>query len=569
MNRKRIAFLTAFVLAAEALMPLHAQAASRKEVDHLLRTLTVAESPAAADDYNADGIINAVDLTLMKRELLTPADIGEVKAQTVKEIAENTKLIGRTLTKDGVTWLVHSGASVECTVTGTEASVTIAGDGAVNSDEKYRPRYGVYVDGELIKDVVMSEKEQTVKLFSGSAQRKTTVRIMHLSEANNGAIGVKQFDVKSSAAKPVQPTAKKDLMIEFIGDSITCAYGVEADSQYVNFATSTENFSKSYAYLTAQLLDADYSAVSYSGYGIVSGYSSDGAKNTDSLVPPIYQNIAKQADYAEPWDFAAHPSDVIVLNLGTNDDSYASKDLETRGAEYQKGYADFLKTIRKYNPDAAIVCTLGIMGCTELYPYLEAAVQSVGDAKISCYQAPTQKQSDGYGADWHPSPVTHQLNAYLLADKICDAIGRESSKIGIDLAADGEYGAEIDKESGANGWPYFSDWDKSLNVNMSAAGTSPESAIAYVRNLNLPKGSYELSFNATPQKGIPLQYVVRNMSDHSKIYCTGKMNADGKEETVLKAFDMPAADDACEIVFFLGEMSTGITFRNVTLYKRA
>ena len=569
MNRKRMAFLTAAVLSAEAAIPLHAAAVSRKEVDHLLKALTVAAPPAAADDYNTDGCISAVDLTLMKRDLLKSPDTGTPAAQSIPADAAHTKLIGRTLTANGVTWLVHSGSAVECTVTATEASVTIAGDSAVHADVKYRPRYGIYVNDELIQDVVLGEEEQVVPLFTGSKQQTVTVKIMHLSEANNGAVGVKQFDVLSSAAEPVKAVPAKSLSIEFIGDSITCAYGVEAETQYVGFETGTENFSKSYAYLTAQLLDADYSAVSYSGYGIVSGYTSDGSRQEGSLVPPVYGKIAKQSPYAVPWDFAAHPSDVIVVNLGTNDSSYASKDIETRGPEYQAEYASFLKEIRQNNPDAAVICMLGIMGGNELYPYLEAAVQEVGDEKITCYQAPTQKQDDGYGADWHPSAKTHQLNAYLLADKICTAIGRESSKIGIDLAADGEYGVDIDKESGANAWPYFSEWDKSLNVNVSAPGTSPESITAYVRNLNLPAGSYELSFNAAPQKGIAVGYAVRSMHHPEMVYCTGTMNTDGAEETVLKAFDMPDADDSCEIVVFIGETSSPITFRNVTLYKRA
>ena len=215
MQTKRIAVFAAAMLFVQAAMPLNASAASASDVRHLVKTLTTNGAITKADDFNGDGLVNAVDLTLMKRAVLAEAqaDTGEVKAQTVTAITEQTKLIGRTLTKDGVTWLVHSGSAVECTVTGVEASVTIEGDGNVRSDAKYRPRYGVYVDGELIKDVVMGESEQVVKLFSGTEKRTATVKVMHLSEANNGAIGVKQFDVKSSAAKPVQPTAKKDLTI--------------------------------------------------------------------------------------------------------------------------------------------------------------------------------------------------------------------------------------------------------------------------------------------------------------------------------------------------------------------
>ena len=423
MNRKRSAVFTAAMIAAQSFMLLPVSGVSADNVRHLADALTTRAGMAKSDDFNEDGIINAVDLTLMKRALLTEDDDTDiVTAQTITAITAQTKLIGRTVTQDGITWLVQSGSAVECTVTGLEASVTIAGDNNVTMNERNRPRYGIYVDGELIQDVVMGEREQVVPLFSGTQKRKATVKVMHLSEANNGAVGVKQFDVKSSSAQPVKPTAKKDLMIEFVGDSITCAYGVGAESQYVSFATGTEDFSKSYAYLAAELLDADYSAVSYSGYGIISGYTSGGGKNTGSLLPPVYENIAKFGSYAVPWDFNANPVDVVFVNLGTNDDSYVRNDLETRAAEFQTEYLAFLKQIRKCNPDAVIVCTLGIMGCQELYPYLEAAVEEFNDAKTSCYVSPVQDSADGLGADWHPSSKTHEKNAYLAAEQIVKAL---------------------------------------------------------------------------------------------------------------------------------------------------
>ena len=57
--------------------------------------------------------------------------------------------------------------------------------------------------------------------------------------------------------KVIEPTPKKNLSIEFIGDSMTCAYGVEGKDQNEHFKTSTENFSKSYAYLASQILNID------------------------------------------------------------------------------------------------------------------------------------------------------------------------------------------------------------------------------------------------------------------------------------------------------------------------
>ena len=567
MKLKTIAVICTAMLAAEAILPVTAAAVSGTDVRHLAKSLTGAGDLIAADDFDGSKSVNAIDLTLMKRSLLEAPDLGDLTEQTITDITEVTKIIGRTVTKDGVTWLVQSGAAVECTVTGTEASVTIAGDGNTAGEEKYRPRYGVYVDGELIKDVVMGETEQTVSLFSGNTERTATVKVMHLSEANNGAIGVKSFKVTSKKSEPVKPTAKKDLTIEFVGDSITCAYGVGADSQYVSFETATEDFSKSYAYLAAQLLDADYSAVSYSGYGIYSGYSGDGKRNTDSLVPPVYEQVAKFGGYDAKWDFAANPNDVVFINLGTNDDSYAKDDLETRAPLYQAAYVDFLKEVRKCNPDAAIVCTLGIMGCTELYPSIEAAVKEVGDPKIFCYESPTHNiQRDGIGADWHPSPVTHELNSYLAASNICKALGIEYSGIGLDFAADGEYGAALNADSGAAGWPYYAEWNKSLNINITSGGKTAEDVIGYVRGLDLKSGTYELSFTVKGADKIEFPYVLRSMADPETVYCSGTVTA----AEISKTFEMKAPAQDCEIVFLLGEAgAANVTFENIFLYKRA
>jgi len=123
---------------------------------------------------------------------------------------------------------------------------------------------------------------------------------LHLSEANNGPVGVSTITVGSDSVLPIAPTSKKPLHIEFVGDSITCAYGVEGKDQYEDFKTTTENFLKSYAYLTAQKLDADYSTACYSGYGVVSSYSSDGVRRTDGIMSEHYDNAAAKSPLQYP-----------------------------------------------------------------------------------------------------------------------------------------------------------------------------------------------------------------------------------------------------------------------------
>ena len=61
----------------------------------------------------------------------------------------------------------------------------------------------------------------------------------------------------------------ENIVIEFIGDSITCGYGIEAKAGGELFDTGTENFEKTYAYLSSKELNFDYSVVCYSGCGLI------------------------------------------------------------------------------------------------------------------------------------------------------------------------------------------------------------------------------------------------------------------------------------------------------------
>lgn len=244
-------------------------------------------------DINEDNTIDIFDVVALRNDINQKYNSsGEIITSDYSATAENVKLIGRNYINNGITWLAQSGSAVEFNITGSAAEVTVVGDYSINSDEKYRPRYAVIVDDEIIKDVIIDKSEQTIEIFKSESNKTVNVKIILLSEGAMGCIGVSNISVTSDKTYPITPVSNKDLKIEFIGDSITCAYGVEANSNYDPFTTSTENFMKSYAYLTAELLNADYSTVCYSGHGIISGYST-GEKVTESLIPDYYSLINK------------------------------------------------------------------------------------------------------------------------------------------------------------------------------------------------------------------------------------------------------------------------------------
>ena len=519
-------------------------------------------------DINSDKNIDIFDMVAMRKALT--ATSGEYKSSVIAPTAENVNMINRNVIIDGVTWLVQSGAAVEFNVNHAKsASVIIKGDSAINNGDNYRPRYAVLVDGEIILNECLSVKEKEVELFSGDTPRNAVVKVIHLSEANNGPVGVSAVNVVSDSAVPVSPTAEKDLHIEFVGDSITCAYGVEGKDQYENFKTTTENFMKSYAYLTAEKLDAEYSTACYSGYGVISAYSSDGSQNKSGLLGDCYDNIGNTDGYKIPWSHSDHPVDVVVVNLGTNDNTYVSKDYEKRGPEFAKAYTELLKKIHKAQPKAYIICTVGTMGCAEMFPYIEEAVKSfkadsdIGDKIIAYASAQQDMNNDGLGSDWHPSLTTHQKSAAVLSDKICTLIGKESDQVGIDVAADAEYKAVLSESSGANAATYFSDFDKSFWVNVVTGGSKAEDVQTVVSPIGLKKnGKYKLTFKATAPEGSKLPVQIRS-KDGSVVYYDDVFTSKGEKTPFEAEFTVSVNDPSAEFSLAFG----GKDYSSVTLYE--
>lgn len=352
------------------------------------------------------------------------SEVVALRELTVGATQKYVRPIGRTCSSDGVTWLPQSGSALEFDVTGTRVQIEVAADDACLNEASLRPRLAVLVDGEVVLDTTMDEPRHTYEVLTADSSRDARIELIHLSEALYGAVGVRSITVTSEAATPVRPTAPRDLAIEFVGDSITCGYGVESAGYDMPFMTTTENFMKTYAYLAAQALDADYGTVCYSGYGVVSGYSAFGERNESNLVPSLYEVVAEQ--YPTPWDPAEKAYDVVVVSLGTNDSTYTGTDGE-RMEEFASAYADFLVRLRECNPAAHLVCTLGLMGCEELYPFVEQAVEDyrerTGDTRVTSYLSePIDAWTEGVGTNGHPTALTQQK----CADQLVEVIRREA-----------------------------------------------------------------------------------------------------------------------------------------------
>lgn len=356
------------------------------------------------------------------------------EGQSVVLTADTAKLVGRTYLNDDTLWTAFSGSGAEFTYTGKKLDITITGDYAstAGNDENYA-RVAIYVNGERVIDDMLNEKEKTYTAFESDTAKSVDVQIIKLSECAMSTFGIKP--IKIADGEKIEPAKAKDLKIEFIGDSITCGYGVDDEDKEHHFKTSTEDVTKAYAYKTAQALNADYSMVSISGYGIISGYTDDGKKKPEQTIPQYYDKLGfsynKFADSLEvaslEWDFDNYKPDIVVINLGTNDMSYATSD--TTRAEFEEGYMEFLKQVRSHNPDAYIFCTYGVMGNTLLRNIKNVCEQysaATGDTRVRFFTLAMQDENaNGIAADWHPSEKTHEICAEKAVRSIKETLGME------------------------------------------------------------------------------------------------------------------------------------------------
>lgn len=200
--------------------------------------------------------------------------------------------------------------------------------------------------------------------------------------------------------------------IEFIGNSITCGYGIEANSEAEHYEDKTANFYYTYAARTARNLDAQAVVVARSGIGVYRSYN--GLKTGDKVTMNTeYPNTLLYNDKYK-WDFSRYTPDLVCINLGTNDTS-------TQGSDsllLLNGFKQLYRQVRSHYPKAKIVL---LCGCMMNGKQLRSAQQAMdvtvddahkqGDAEVYRFDFTPHDGSLGYGADWHPSMRQHEKMA--------------------------------------------------------------------------------------------------------------------------------------------------------------
>lgn len=340
---------------------------------------------------------------------------------------EHFKILGRTEAEGDALVLSYTNSELAFAFHGKKLSIDMESRWAETSDFKF-VAVAVYLDDS--DDPYMRfflEGRQNVVIFDSDQMIDVQVHIVKISEATYGSILFYSAQTDGS----VTPLPYSDRRIEFIGDSITCGFGVEG-AQTDPFLPEQENGYKTYAYLTAKALCADAHCVSWSGKGVYSNYTpaKDGDPEQRLLMPVIYSyasvgwyrtkyNSTDITDGWNLWDFGRFRPDVIVVYLGTNDASYTGKSRK-RQIAFKDRYIAFLKVIREQNPSAQLLCLTGVMTGV-LTRVTENAVRELAkqDKKLHFLKLPRHSADTyGIGGCGHPNASMNRVMAELVTKRI-------------------------------------------------------------------------------------------------------------------------------------------------------
>jgi len=345
------------------------------------------------------------------------------------ENKEFYRLSGRTTWQEGVLYLGYSAAFIEFSFRGTKVEAELVTD-RLDWEEIHRAWVAVFVDGgetPALRFPLTKEKERFV-LYESTEAKEVTLRIMKYSEAAFNALGIASLEVEGEL---LPPPAAKQKKIEVIGDSITCGYGIEGIVDVDTFTTYQENPWNAYGCRVARALDAEFSLISWSGNGIISHWVPEDInepRNDEALMPELYYYEDYSADFRRgkartefiKRDFNVYQPQLIIINLGTNDGSY-TRNIPARDRAFVNGYVKFLRQVREVNPDANILCTVGVMATAakDLVGEAVARINDFGDKKVFFKEAFLQNgEVDGIGADWHPTESTQKNLAEYLVEFI-------------------------------------------------------------------------------------------------------------------------------------------------------
>lgn len=305
----------------------------------------------------------------------------------ISDIREKLRIFGRQNNDQTDVWLHHPGSGIsfeaEC-----EGEITFDLEIYFNSDFPTL-YFTVFVDGqrqgqargESIAVVNNGQSKQKISLAANLPAGKHKIEFYRQNEAGMGQVKLTNLTIKGNLLNQDYQHPR----LEFIGDSITAGYGLYTNANFPITDTYYGDATKSYAFLAARDLNADFNILAVSGYGLIAGWGKE--KNMVKLFP--FTNWFQNQNEGGLHPFKEQAVDVICINLGTNDwnaRGSTETDISVEPGHFNGGIIQFTQLIRQYYPQAKIVWLYGmILGTNPFDQQIIAATEYLGGEANGIY----------------------------------------------------------------------------------------------------------------------------------------------------------------------------------------
>lgn len=309
----------------------------------------------------------------------------------------------------GRTKVSSSGLIFDTSCATLEFQGYMTGDVVLEINSKTNSYYGntfltVFIDG--VRSVTRFEvpsnstKKLTVASFEGEYFH--TVKIVKQTEFKWSLATIKSLKITGYL---IDPPKDNKYYVEFLGDSLTTAYGnigtpsVDGD---VADSPDYQDGTKSYAYIFADAIGADYSMIARSAAGLSQCWS-------NSPILDYYKKFSKDRG-SDEFDIAnARKPDLIVLHLGANDYNVGGSN-ETNFVSKGKELINYFRD--NYGTDVPIIWAYDP---GEGFPSKVAEIMNSFGGESAGYYTLSLPWSEA-GAGGHPSAKEHEKHAALLYD---------------------------------------------------------------------------------------------------------------------------------------------------------
>ena len=314
-------------------------------------------------------------------------------------------------------WWSGSGVRTLISCTKMEAEITSTASG-------HAAWAGVLMDGEPVARFPLLEGTHRYLVLAGLEEGFShEVSIIRDSQPSYDEQGPVILSAVYTDGEPKRP-AKRPLLIEFLGDSLTVGEGCLGPKSAQEWRMIWISHMPAFPSLVAEKMNAEKRVIALGGWGAARSWDNQ----KESRIGRIYGQlcaITPGGNVPAPASNREGIADAVVINLGTNDSSalksLPAEEVPSALAELKDRAKELIQMAAGRNPGAKILWAYGLCGHDERVD--EALVKAVEEAKkdfsiSAAYLSLTPSRECGSRS--HPSREGHQVAAEEITKALLD-----------------------------------------------------------------------------------------------------------------------------------------------------